>query len=131
MSANPVWEPVGRISASESVPFSHNGPLVVRAGRSKFPIAGGTFLVTVVAATLGTPATGGPVVADVNKNGATIYPNQANRPTIPADATQAIVGAHTATTVTDGDHITVDIDQVGSGLPGADLVVLVRLQRIS
>ncbi len=128
--STPSWEVVGAIAAWENLPFAHVGPLVPRVGRSGFPITGGTFAVTAVAARVGTAATGAPIVLDVNKNGVSIYPTTGAQPTILADATLADAGAHTATTVTDGDYLSIDIDQVGAGVPGADLVVNVRLQRI-
>ena len=126
--SSPQWHPVGRIAAGEAVPFSHVGPLIARPGRSRFPIPG-TFLITEVAAALGTPPVGSDVVLDVRVNGDSIYADPAARPRFPADATLALVGLHTPTVVTNGDYLSVDIEQVGDPFPGADLVVNVRLQR--
>lgn len=128
--STPSWERVGHVTTWETIPFSHVGVLTVRPGRSRYPVTGGTFRIVAVAASLDTPPTGDPAIIDVNKNGVSIYPDQASQPAIPPDATLAVAGEHTATTVTDGDYLTVDIDQVGALTPGADLVVSVRLQRI-
>ncbi len=127
--STPTWEPVGRIVAHETLPYTHVGILFVREGRSRFPVMGGPYRVAGVAASVDLAPQGAPIVLDVNVNGASIYDDQANRPTIAPDATLAVVGVHTQTTVTDGDTLTVDIDQVGASVPGADLVVIVRLQR--
>jgi hypothetical protein len=115
----------------ENCPFSLVGVLTVRTGVSRYPVKGGTFQIQTVAAMVNTAPTGASVIIDVNKNGSTIYGTQANRPTIAASANAATVGAHTATTVTDGDYLTVDVDQIGSSVAGSDLVVVIRMQRIS
>lgn len=67
------------------------------------------------------------IIVDVHKNGTTVYTTQGNRPQIAASAT-----AGNSTTLPDvktiaaGDYLTADIDQVGSGTTGADLVVIQR-----
>lgn len=114
----------------ENCPFSHVGALTVKTGTSRYPIKGGTFQIQTIAAALNTPATGSTAIVDVNKNGASIYGTQANRPTFPVSVNNATVGAHTATTVADGDYLTIDIDQIGSTVAGSDLTVVVRMQRI-
>ncbi len=78
--------------------------------------------ITGVSASLGTAPTGSSYLVDVNKNGTTIFTTQTNRPTILAgtnydEATLEVVA------VAAGDYLTVDIDQVGSTITGADLVV--------
>lgn len=115
----------------ENLPFGYAGTLTVRTGTSRYPIKGGTFQIQTIAAMVNTAPTGATLIVDVNKNGTSIYGTQANRPTFAVSATSATVGAHTATTVTDGDYLTVDVDQIGSTVAGADLVVVVRLQRIA
>lgn len=115
----------------ENCQFSQQGTLSVKTGTSRYPIKGGTFQIQTVAAMVNTAPTGASVIVDVNKNGTTIYGTQSNRPTIAASGTSATVGSHNGTTVTDGDYITVDIDQIGSTVAGADLVVVVRMQRIA
>lgn len=70
-----------------------------------------------------TAPTGSSFIVDVNKNGSTIFTTQANRPTI-AD------GAYTGQTTTinvagfnQGDYLQIDVDQIGSTIAGANLVV--------
>jgi len=110
--------------------FSKGGTLTTGTGTFRFPIKGGTFAIVSIAAMVGTAPTGGTTLkVDVNKNGTTIFGTQANRPIWTASANAATVGTHSVTSVTDGDYLTVDIDDVGSTVAGADLVVVVRLQR--
>jgi hypothetical protein len=61
---------------------------------------------------------------DINKNGVTIFTTQGNRPTIAiAGTTSGKVTNMDVTTIADGDSLTVDVDQVGSTVAGADLTV--------
>lgn len=70
-----------------------------------------------------TAPTGANVIVDVNKNGTTIFTNQANRPEIAASAnTDSTVSIDVATWAA-GEYLTIDVDQIGSALPGSDLVV--------
>jgi hypothetical protein len=74
----------------------------------------------------GTAPTGAAILVDLNKNGTTMFSTQGNRPTIADGA-----NAETATTAPDvtavaaGDRLSVDIDQVGSSIAGANLAVVV------
>lgn len=115
----------------ENCIFSQSGILAVRTGTSRYPIKGGTFQIETIAVMVNTAPTGATLIVDVNKNGSTIYGTQGNRPTVAISGTSATVGAHDSTTVTTGDYISVDIDQVGSTVPGSDLVLVLRMQRIS
>lgn len=122
-------EEVARVRSLEAHDFSMVGTLTVKVGNGRIPIIGGTFTITNVAARVTTAPTGASVLIDVNKNGTTIYGTQSNRPTIAAAGTLATVGSHSVTTVTDGDYLSVDVDQIGSTVAGADLVVTIRLLR--
>lgn len=113
----------------ENLLFSMAGTLTVKTGTLRVPIHGGTFDIISIDAMVGTAPTGASAIVDVNKNGTTVYGTQANRPTIAAGTTDATVGAHSVTSVTSGDYLTVDVDQIGSTVAGADLVVSIRLQR--
>lgn len=70
--------------------------------------------------------TGGPLEVDVHKNGTTIFTTQANRPIIAASAFEDISGTPDVTGFAAGDDITIDIDLVGTGQAGQDLIVVVR-----
>jgi hypothetical protein len=117
--------------AGENLPFTHSGPLQVGVGTIGYPIKGGTFTILTVAARLTSAPTGSSAILDVNKNGTTIFGNQAFRPTFAATSRDATVGTHTVSQLTDGDIITIDVDQVGSTSPGSYLTVVIRLQRIA
>lgn len=104
--------------------------LTVRTGVGRFVIPVGTWDIVAVAAMVNTVPTGATTLKiDVNKNGTTIYGTQANRPIWAASANAATVGAHSVTSVTAGDYLTVDIDDVGSTIAGKDLDVVILLQR--
>jgi hypothetical protein len=117
--------------AGENLPFTHSGPLEVGVGTVGYPIKGGTFTILTIAARLSSAPTGSSAIVDVNKNGTTIFGNQAFRPTFAAASRDAIVGTHTVSSLTDGDILTIDVDQVGSTLPGSYLTLVIRLQRIA
>lgn len=77
-------------------------------------------------AAVGTAPTGASLICDVNLNGTTIYTTQANRPTIAAGQTKtSSMPAPDVTGVSAFDVLTVDIDQIGSTIPGADLIVVI------
>jgi len=74
-----------------------------------------------------TPPSGSDIIVDVNKNGSTIFTTQANRPTVPNGLNKGNISATPdIPSLAEGDVITLDIDQVGSSTPGADLTVEVR-----
>jgi hypothetical protein len=76
-----------------------------------------------VYASCSTEPTGASLILDVNLNGTTIFTTQGNRPTIAASAFTDMTSAPDVTAVSAGDFITVDIDQIGSTIAGADIVV--------
>lgn len=109
--------------------FFTSGVLTVSAGTGRFrpPFA---INILGVSATIDTPPTGASVIVDMNKNGTSIFTNQANRPTILAgsNGTAAEVTNMDIIAVAAGDYITVDIDQIGSSTPGSNLGVLLRYE---
>lgn len=115
----------------ECVAFTFN-TVANATGTAKFPIKGGTFQIQTVAIAAASAAASGTLFVDVNKNGSTIYGTQANRPSVTTTSTNGIgsAGAHTATTVTDGDWLTLDMEGTYTGVTGP-VVVVIRMQRIS
>lgn len=65
-----------------------SGALTVAAGALKYTVPFDSEIVR-VDATVGTAPTGAAAIFDVNKNGTTIFTNQANRPTIAIGASAA------------------------------------------
>jgi hypothetical protein len=106
--------------------FSKTGDLAVGTGTFKFVMPYAATLVSVTL-TAGTSPTGAAILVDVNKNGTTIFTTQGNRPTLAAGTTVGSASATpNVTAMAAGDYLTVDIDQVGSTLPGTDLLVQIR-----
>lgn len=86
----------------------------------------GTETITRITADVKTAPTGASIILDVNKNGSTIWSTQINRLSV---SSGAVVGSQTTfdtTSLTDGDLLTIDLDQVGSGTPGADLTIAIK-----
>lgn len=86
------------------------------------PIA---LIVTEIRVAVDTAPTGAALTIDVNKNGTTMYTTQANRPTIAIDGTSATATDPDVTSIAVGDKISIDIDQIGSTVAGANLAVTV------
>lgn len=110
------------------IPYAKTGTLAVTTGalRFRFPLAA---TILGISASVNTAPTGASIIVDVNKNGTTIFTNQANRPTIAVSTFAAAeVTNMDITSLAIGDYVTVDIDQVGSTIAGSDLTVFVRYQ---
>lgn len=73
-----------------------------------------------------TAPTDASLIVDVHLNGVTIFTTQGNRPTIVTTAKDSGLAVPDVTVAAGGDVLTVDIDQIGSTLPGEDLAVVVR-----
>lgn len=113
-------------SAGALIPFEQPGTLTVVAGRGRFR-APKALTVVSVAASVNTAPTGASILVDLNKNGTTMFTTQADRPSIAAAAFASAEAVPAVTAIAEGDYLTVDVDQVGSSGPGADLVVVVEL----
>lgn len=111
----------GAVTPSEAV-FTITGVLATGARNPRFYVEGDRTISNVVVS-VGTAPTGATAIFDVNKNGTTIFSTQANRPTI------AISGFYDGSSVPDvtslsaGDYLTVDVDQIGSTVKGSDAVI--------
>lgn len=105
------------------IPFQISGDQVVgtdKIGRFYLPFAV-TFVEVFVRVI--TAPTGADLQLDINKNGTTLWGvTQANRPIITAAGTTDSVTTFDTTTAADGDYLTVDVDQIGSTVAGADLL---------
>lgn len=105
--------------------FTVPGTLSVGTGRAKFYIPG-PITIGNIRASVGTAPLGSDLIVDVNKNGTTIFTTQTSRPKIFAGQTLASTSTPNITQLTTGDYLTVDIDQIGSLNPGADLSVQIE-----
>ena len=105
--------------------FQQQGVLSTGVGSMRYYIGGG-YTIETIRVSVGAPCSGTSIVVDVNRNGTTLFTNQANRPTI-AQSTYTTTATPTITTLTSGDYLTVDIDQVGSTVAGSNLLVQIEL----
>lgn len=117
-----------RLAKPDVEVFSHPGTLDVGAGSGRFvfPFAA---TISEVRMVVGTAPSGASLICDVNKNGTTIFTTQANRPTISSNQTTSPAATPAVTAVAAGDVLSVDIDQVGSTVPGSDLTVVISYTR--
>jgi hypothetical protein len=111
------------------VEFSKAGTLTTGTGAHRwYNDTGRTLTFHSTRASVGTQPTGSSILIDVNKDGTTIFTTQASRPTIAVSTNTDQGAAPDVTTIADGSYLTVDIDQIGSTIAGADLVVQIFLK---
>ena len=103
--------------------FAVVGTLVAGVDKAPTIVAPHALTIVKVKVVVKTAPTGASLIVDVNKAGTTIFTTQGNRPTIAAGDTQADSGVPDVTALAEGDKITIDVDQVGSTVAGADLTV--------
>lgn len=77
-----------------------------------------------------TAPTGADLIIDINIDGTSIWnTTQANRLTISASSSSGTQTSFDTTSVTEGDVITIDIDQIGSTIAGQDLTVQIEINK--
>jgi hypothetical protein len=110
--------------------WSYQGTVATIAGGQRLYVEQPSTILS-CRASVGTAPTGNSIKVDVNKNGTTIFTTQANRPTIAiAGNTSGAVTNMNISSLSAGDYLTVDVDQVGSTVAGADLTVTVTLETV-
>lgn len=109
--------------------FTRAGTLTTATGTSRQYIDGGNWTIVSIRASVNTAPTGASIIVDVNKNGTTVHTTQSNRATIAVSTFTDLADSIQVASLTTGDYLTVDIDQVGSTIAGADLTVTIWLQR--
>ena len=82
-----------------------------------------------VQASVKTAPTGASIIVDLNLNGTTIWTTQGNRVAIVAGAYTGVQTTPDVITLAVGDYFTIDLDQVGSTVSGAKLVVRLKIER--
>lgn len=120
-----AWQALG---FAQTISFSYAGNLATGTGTFRwYNRTGARTIVGSWASAATAPATQA-AIFDVNKNGTTIYTTQGNRPQVAAAGNGgALTAAPDVTSLADGDYLTIDIDQIGTGTVGADAVVGVLL----
>ena len=86
-----------------------------------------TFMGSRATSGVGKAPTGADIILDVNLNGTTMYSTQANRPKVTAGSTYGAFATPNTTAIAAGDLITIDVDQVGSTLPGGVVTIVLGM----
>jgi len=113
--------PTAKIKTTLS--FAVTGTLTSGTDKAPTILAPCSLTITKVKLVVKTAPTGAAIIVDVNKNGTTIFTTQANRPQIAIGESTGDSGTPDVTALAEGDKLTVDIDQIGSTIAGADLTV--------
>lgn len=110
--------------------FSNTGTLVVETGIHRlYNDSARAWTIAGIRASVGIAPTGASVIVDININGTTIFTTQANRPTIAAGTfTSGKLTNMDIGSVAVGDYLTIDVDQIGSAVAGAQLTVQVEVR---
>lgn len=110
-----------------SITFTKTGNLSTGTGATRwYNDTGGNITLQSARGSVGTAPASQSILVDINNNGTSVWAStQANRITIAAAGNTDEGGAFDDATIADGEYITVDIDQVGSGTVGADLTVTI------
>lgn len=121
-----VWGSPFAFMGSSELPMSIPGTLAVGIGVQPFLTTRSLKIVRCRAACATAP-TGQDIIFDINRNGSTIFTNQAYRPRIVAGSTLGAVTVPDIVAIEPGDIITVDVDQVGSAIIGANATLVLEL----
>ena len=102
------------------------GTLTATAGSDRLYVPYACTIVNVYAS-VSTAPTGADLICDVHKGGTTLFSTQGNRPTIAASAFTDATSTPDVTAISAGDYLTLDVDQIGSTIAGADLRVILEV----
>ena len=103
--------------------FAVVGTLTTGTDKAPTIVAPCALTIVKVKVVVKTAPTGAALIVDVNKNGTTIFTTQGGRPSIAIGDTADDSDTPDVTALAETDKLTVDIDQVGSTIAGADLTV--------
>jgi hypothetical protein len=92
-------------------------------------IVGKAGTITDVRAYVDTAPVGAALIVDVNINGVTAFTTQANRPTIADGQKVSSTTAPDVIALAAGDRLSIDVDQIGVGVAGSDLMVSITIKR--
>ena len=121
------WVSTGGSSGGGGTDFAMSflGTLATRVGTERrYNDTGATRTLSKVRLWVNTAPTGADIIVDVLKNGSSIF---TTKPRVVAGANTG-TGVPTTTSWADGEYLTINIDQVGSTIAGADLQVTVVAQ---
>ena len=129
----------GIVDAAETVPwsgvsdkpsmqalFTVEGDLTTGAKALRLPNRTGRDLtISEVYLTVGTVPTGASIIVDIHEDGTTIFTDQNNRPVILATANEGTTTTIDIDTWSNGSYLTMEVDQKGSTIAGANLTVVI------
>lgn len=125
-----VWTLIGNIKgatgdsdSARGISFYIDGELAVETNLLSVLSPLG-LTITGIRASVDVAPTDASLIIDINLNSTTIYTTQANRPEITTGNTSVTATLPDVTSISLGDKISLDIDQIGSTLPGENLSVL-------
>lgn len=118
----PAGSPTPVNISTREIVFNVSGNLTIGAKSNRWYFTEETTIINVVAH-VDTAPTGANVIFDVNKNDTTIFTIQANRPTILQNDFVDLSSTPNVTTLSAGDYIVVEVDQIGTSIPGANAIV--------
>jgi hypothetical protein len=111
----------------ETLDFFVSGAQTAAALKSAKLVGHACTIIDVRARALTGPA-GSALIVDVNKNGPTLFTTQGNRPTIADGQTVSTTTLPDVVALAAGDYISIDVDQIGSGTAGSNLLVTVTVK---
>jgi hypothetical protein len=111
------------VSIKTTLSFAVVGTLTTGTDKAPTLVAPCALTIVKVKVVVKTAPTGAPLIVDVNKNATTIFTTQGGRPIIAIGDTTNDSDTPDVTALAEGDKLTVDIDQIGSTVAGADLTV--------
>jgi hypothetical protein len=107
--------------------FTIVGTLATGTSMTPLLVAPRTLTIIKAYANVKTAPTGAALIFDINKNGTSIWAStQANRVQIAASATSGTKTSFDTTALSEGDVLTLDVDQVGSTIAGADATISLK-----
>ncbi len=106
--------------------FTVTGTLTTGTSVAPILVAHRALTIVKAYANVKTAPTGADLLLDINKNGSTIWSTQGDRVKCAATASSGTQTSFDTTALAEGDLLTLDIDQVGSSVAGANLTVMLR-----
>jgi len=113
------------VSAGGLIVVTFTGTLAVGVGNAEFPVVRPLTIVGVTPRASTAP-TGADAIFDLNKNGTTVFTTQSNRPRVTDGNKLGSITVPDVTSVAEGDYLTVDCDQIGSTIAGANAVLVIE-----
>lgn len=123
-----TWIP-GEVSGGATtriLTLGRSGALTATAGTVRLYVPWAC-TITNVRAMVGTAPVGADLISDLNIDGTTAFTTQGNRPTIAAGGYTDLDAVPDVTAISANSYLTLDVDQIGSGTAGGDLIMQVEV----